>query len=241
MAEVITLAKPAEEPAEPAPRAANEEEVLAHLRAQPDFLARHPELLEQLELRHASGAAVSLIERQVEILRGRNKRLEQRLKHLIETARENEGRAINVQRLARTLIRAPTLGTVIVGLAACLREDFAVDEVFVGVHAPVLKRQDIAGLHRLDANGAIARAYDNFFRTRLIECGPWDEARAALFFPERKAELKSAAVVPLEKEKNLGLIVLASRDPQRFAPRQGKLFLEMTADLVAAAIRSRLG
>jgi uncharacterized protein YigA (DUF484 family) len=35
--------------------------------------------------------------------------------------------------------------------------------------------------------------------------------------------------------------VLASNDPQRFQPRQGRLFLDMTADLVSAAVRARLG
>ena len=51
----------------------------------------------------------------------------------------------------------------------------------------------------------------------------------------------SAAIVPLEKEKNLGMLVLGSRELERFQPRQGKVFLEMTADLVAAALRARLG
>ena len=55
--------------------AMDDAQVVAFLRANPDFLARHPELFEILELRHASGAAVSLIERQVEILRGKSGRL----------------------------------------------------------------------------------------------------------------------------------------------------------------------
>jgi uncharacterized protein YigA (DUF484 family) len=175
------------------------------------------------------------------VLRGRCRRLDDRLKELFEVARENELRANNVQRLARTLIRAPTLALVVVGLTKCMRDDFDVDGVFVGVHPNVIRRQDIEGLHRIDAQGPIAKAYTNFFRTRLIECGPIDEARAALFFPHSKAPMQSAAVVPLQKDKNLGVLVLASSEPDRFQPRQGKLFLEMTAELVSAAIRARLG
>jgi hypothetical protein len=244
MAEIRTLTKPVDTPADAVdetPVSRDEAAMVAYLKAHPDFLANHPQLLEAMELRHASGAAVSLIERQVEILRGRNARLQDKLQHLIDTARENETRAASVQRLARTLIRAPTLAAVVVGLGQCMRDDFAVDHVFVGVHGSVLKRYDIEGLHRLDAQGPIAKACDDFFRTRLIECGPIEEARAALFFPKAKEPLRSAALVPLEKEKNLGILVLASREPDRFQPRQGKLFLEMTADLMSAAIRARLG
>ena len=232
-AEVTKVAEPA--------AGIDEAQVVAYLRANPDFLARHPELLDLLELRHASGAAVSLIERQVEILRGKSTRLEDRLKTLLDAARDNESRAANVHKLARSLIRAPTLAATIAALRKCLREDFNVDEAWVGVSAGALKRHDIEGLYVIEPNGPVAKAFDNFFRTRLLECGPLDEARAKLLFPQAKQPPKSAAIVPLEKEKDLGMLVLASADPERFQPRQGRLFLDMTADLLSAAVRARLG
>ena len=218
----------------------DETQVSDYLRAHPDFLVQHPELLETLELNHTSGSAVSLIERQVEILRGRSQRLEDRLSQLVDAARDNEKRATSVHRLARTLIRAPTLASAILGLQTRMREEFGIDEVFVGLMSAVLKRSDIEGLARLDPEGTVARSFDNFFRTKLIECGPLAEAQARLLFPRAQELPQSAAVVPLEKEKNLGMLVLASRDPLRFQPRQGRLFLEMTAELVAAAVRAKL-
>ncbi len=220
--------------------ALTETEVAAYLRAHPDFLLRHPELLETMELQHSSGSAVSLIERQVEILRGRSQRLEDRLGNLLEAAGDNEKRATSVHRLARVLIRAPTLASAILGLQTSMREDFGIDEIFVGIVGPLLKHSNIEGLARLEMDGAIARSFDNFFRTKLIECGPLAEAQAKLLFPKAVEAPQSAAVVPLEKDKNLGMLVLASRDPQRFQPRQGRLFLEMTAELVSAAIRAKL-
>ena len=238
MAEVKTAAQSAQLPLEPTPL--TDDEVAAYLKDHPDFLARHPHLLESLELRHAAGAAVSLIERQVEVLRGRAQRLEDRHNQLTQIARDNELRASSVQRLARTLLAAPTLAMVVAGLARCMRDDFDIDAVYVGVQSKVIRRQDIEGLHRLDSHNPVVKAYDNFFRTRLIECGPIDPEKAALFFPHAKKPLLSAAVVPLEKENNLGMLALASTDAERFQPRQGKLFLEMTAELVSAAIRARL-
>ncbi|HUR39621.1 MAG TPA: DUF484 family protein [Verrucomicrobiae bacterium] len=219
----------------------DERQVVAFLRANPDFLARHPELLDALELRHSSGAAVSLIERQVEILRGKSTRLEDRLKTLLDAARDNESRAANVHKLARSLIRAPTLAATIAALRKCLREDFNVDEAWVGISAGALKRHDIEGLYVIEPAGPVAKAFDDFFRTRLLECGPLDEPRARLLFPQAKQAPKSAAIVPLEKERDLGMLVLASADPERFQPRQGRLFLDMTAELVSAAVRARLG
>lgn len=231
------------EPTAPAPAdeaRVDETQVLAFLKADPQLLTRHPQLLEQLELTHAAGSAVSLIERQVEQLRGKNARLEARLERLIETARTNEARAEKILRLAHALIRAPSLAAIAAAVKTAMREDFDIDEVFLGVNGALFKRHDIEGVVPVEPNGAIARAYDNFIRTRLIECGPLSTERAALLFPKAESVIASAAVVPLEKEKHLGMLALGSRDAERFQPRQGKLFLEMTAELVAAAIRARM-
>ncbi|WP_028008410.1 DUF484 family protein [Solimonas flava] len=232
MAELNTQAKEAAAPK------LNEREIVAYLKAHPDFLARHPDLLESIELKHRSGSAVSLIEKQVELLRAKNQRLEDRLERLLEAARDNERRQDNVHRLARTLIRAPTLAGVAAGLAKCMREDFDIDATLIGIGAAHYKRHDIEGIVPIEPDGRLARALDDFFRTRLIECGPIDAERAQLLFPKATA-IRSAAIVPLEKEKSLGFVALGSREAERFAPRQGKLFLELTADLVAAAVRAR--
>ncbi|NGY05538.1 DUF484 family protein [Solimonas terrae] len=232
MAELSTQSK------EPAAPKLNEREIVAYLKQHPDFLARHPDLLETIELKHRSGSAVSLIEKQVELLRAKGQRLEDRLERLLEAARDNERRQDNVHRLARTLIRAPSLAGVAAGLTRCMREDFDIDAALIGIGASHYKHHDIDGIVAIDAKGKLALAFEDFFRTRLIECGPIEAARAQLLFPKADG-IRSAAIVPLEKEKSLGFVALGSRDPERFAPRQGKLFLELTADLVAAAVRAR--
>ena len=217
------------------------EQVVQYLEAHPDFLAEHPQLLETLELRHATGpAAVSLIERQIEILRGKNARLEARLVNLLDTAQDNQRRAGNVHALARQLIRAPSLAGVVLGLKRAMKDEFGIEAIFVGVHAPTLKRQDIEGLTRIDARSPLHRVYEDFFRTRLTECGPITPERAEVLFPTARVKPESAAVVPLGADRNFGVLALGSADPKRFVPKQGKLFLEMTAELVTAALKARL-
>ena len=60
-----------------------EAEVIAFLRTHPSFLDQHPELLSQLEIPHGSGDAVSLLERQVAVLREENARLKQQFEQLV--------------------------------------------------------------------------------------------------------------------------------------------------------------
>ena len=210
------------------------------LLANPDFLKRHPEVLEQVDLQHESGHASSLIERQVEWLRAKNARLEARMSQLTDTARDNEERARKILKIAHLLLRAPTLAVLVDNLRKQLREEFALDAIYIGVLGAKLRRSDIAGLSRIDPKGAVARAFDNSFRTRLIETGPQDAERARLLFPSVDPLPASAAVVPVDKRETIGLLVLGAADAERFTADQGKLFLEMLAELLAGSLRARL-
>ena len=68
----------------------NEDTVMRYLRENPDFFGRHPMLLTDLSLPHDSGEAISLVERQVAILRERNIDMRRRLTHLVGAANTND-------------------------------------------------------------------------------------------------------------------------------------------------------
>ena len=63
-------------------RAVDEDDIRDFLVENPDYFQRHPDLLSLLQVPHASGAAVSLVERQVSVLRERNVDLRHRLRDL---------------------------------------------------------------------------------------------------------------------------------------------------------------
>ncbi len=218
-----------------------EREVIGFLFEHTDFFDRHPEVLEHLHLRHPAGSAVSLIERQVEILRARNHQLQARLTELLETARENEARVWHLNTLARMLIGVESAPDIMAGLATCLKRDFEVDAVFIGIKGVAPKRQAV-GLRYLDSGDSILKSYDNFFRMGQVVCGPLKSEQTRLLFPQQPPEtpLLSAAAVPLGKPVTRGMMVLASREARRFQPDMGTLFLELLADLVASALRREL-
>src|SRR5579863_5865190 len=112
----------------------NDASVADYLSTYPDFFERNAALLGKLRLPHMrdSGATVSLVERQVEVLRERNQALERKLKELVDVARANDALADRIHRLSQRLIRAHTLLETINALETSLREDFdARDSVLV--------------------------------------------------------------------------------------------------------------
>ena len=113
-------------------------QVLAWLQQNPDFFESHRELLSQLKLKHPHGGrAISLIERQVTVLRDANQALEKRLADFLRIGRENDALSMKMQGLAHALLgerepaRLPGL------LCQGLRRGFDVPFVLVRMWADV--------------------------------------------------------------------------------------------------------
>jgi uncharacterized protein YigA (DUF484 family) len=87
--------------------------VADYLAEHPDFLHDHPDLLAELLIPHATGSAVSLIERQVQVLRDKHAIAQRQLHQLIEVARDNDRLAERMHQLALALLDCTTLADVI--------------------------------------------------------------------------------------------------------------------------------
>lgn len=218
----------------PVPPSEDEEQAMLDFLARtPDFFIRHAEVLAEMPIRHGSGGAVSLIERQVRVLRDNNQRLNQRLEELLHTARDNELRVKSMNQLAEALIRADSLASVVAGLNSVLHNAFSVEAVRVALFdTPADSDNGVIALER----DALPAPLQDFFRQGQVICDRIDEPLRELMFGDHQ-ELQSVALVPLDRADCLGLLALGSTDAERFTPQVGKLFLEMTANLCAAALR----
>jgi uncharacterized protein len=103
------------------------EEVLAYLSRHPDFFLRHEPILGELELPHRAGTAVSLVERQVALLRARNIDSRQRLTRLLDTARENDELFGKTRQLILALLECESLERLTQVLLTSIRREFDVE------------------------------------------------------------------------------------------------------------------
>src|SRR5262245_13856598 len=90
----------------------DEDAVMRYLRDNPDFFGRHPTLLTDLSLPHDSGQAISLVERQVAILRERNIDMRRRLTHLVGAANYNDSLFEKTRRFTLHALDCESLGAV---------------------------------------------------------------------------------------------------------------------------------
>ena len=102
-----------------------EQAVVQYLHRNADFFEHHPQLLARLRLQHPrNGSTVSLIERQVEVLREKIQTQEQKLAEFVHVARDNNVLAEKIHRFTRRLLRTTGAGAAITEIEASLREDF---------------------------------------------------------------------------------------------------------------------
>lgn len=218
----------------------DEAEVAAYLAAHPDFLRRHPETFEALDVPHASGSAVSLIERQVRVLRDTNAKIQARFEELLATAKTNEDRVVQLNRVARIMAGAVSADAMVEALTVCLRDHLAVDRIYLGIQGAL--PAEIEQIEKLEEASEAGQALINVFRRGKPICGELSAVQSkALFATDDDALMTSAAFIPLGHNGVHGAIVLASRDPERFTADMGTLFVELFGDLLTATLRRLLG
>ena len=149
----------------------NPDVIAAYLRRHPDFFMDYEPLLAELALPHHTGEhAISLVERQVSVLRTRNRDVRSRLNRLLETARDNDRLFQKTQKLILTLLEQTTIDGVVDTVLASLRDDYQVDACSLTLIAQPLMAVNSSYVISLEqARSHIGAMLDS----RQPTCGHW--------------------------------------------------------------------
>ncbi len=219
-----------------------EDAVADYLQTNPEFFERHDGLLSKLKLPHARGAAaVSLIERQVATLREKNLQLETRLRELIDVARGNDVLAAKIHRLACRLIRTRSAEHLLDTLETSLREDFGASEWLL-VLAPNAqsdwRKTTSRHVRILDAGATEWKMFETLFESGKPRCGQIRDSQRDLLFGAGNVEIGSAALVPLGRDAQSGLLAIGSPDADRFNPGMSTDFLARIGELISESVHA---
>jgi uncharacterized protein len=214
-----------------------EDSIAAYLQRNPEFFERHQGVLARLKLPHARGsAAISLVERQIEVLREKQAALEGKLAELVRTARANDAIADRLHRFTRRLLRAVPRTEAIARIEAGLREDFDAFHaalVLIGERPGLPAQQFVRTVAADDPN---LKSFESLFASGKPRCGQARDSQREFLFGPEGVEMGSVALVPLGEKGSIGLLALGSADRDRFHPGMSTEFLARMADLIADAL-----
>jgi uncharacterized protein YigA (DUF484 family) len=214
------------------PKPLDSETVAAYLRLHPEFFIDHDELIPELRIPHQRGDTVSLVERQVKLLRERNIEMRHRLSQLMDVARDNDRLFDKTRRLVLDLLDANSLEEVVSCVEDSLRREFQVPFVslilFCDVPLPVGRSVSSAEAHQ---------AIGGLLAGGKTICGVLREHELNfLFGNEDGAQVGSAAVVSISHQGLQGVLAIGSADPQHYKSSLGTLFLGYIAEVLARVV-----
>ena len=214
----------------------DEDAISNYLNAHPDFFERHNELLTQLKLPHSiGGGAVSLVERQVSVLRQRNDQLEHQLRDLVEVARGNDELATKIHGLAVLLMSAGDRNQVIDILEEQLRMEFSADRSVLVLFGAEDARSGQFQRY-VERDGQALGPFRSFLEGDTARCGTVRDAQRDFLFGAENCEIGSVALIPLGPGSKQGFLAIGSRSADHFHPGKSIDFLSRLGDLVAGAL-----
>jgi uncharacterized protein len=225
---------------EPAALLLDDDTIARYLRDHADFFQRYPKLLSELSLPHESGAAVSLVERQLALLRERNIDLRKRLAQLMRAAEDNHQLFGKVRALTLSWLDAASVAALDGALGAGLLQDLDADfaACFFETAAPGAAASgsgDLVHLRRL-APGEDA-PMSHLAQASGISCGMLRGDEMSALFGVTASSAGSAVLVLMSEPGVRGLLAIGSRDPKHFTPDMGTLFVRYIADVLARVLR----
>jgi len=206
----------------------NEREIVEYLRKNPEFFNQHPELLADLKVPHQTGGAVSLIERQISVLRDDNRQLRQRIRELMEIARDNDVLMGKLHELSLVLIRSGSLDSFFRDLADYLKRDFSADFVAAKVFST---RDNETRAEFISPKADGIALFDSILARKKPVCGRFSQSQLAFLFGREAEQVGSAAVVPLVYKDSIGMFAVASHDRERFRAGMSTVFLAYLGEI----------
>jgi len=206
--------------------------VAQYLADHPQFFVEHAGLLGEVKLSSPlTGRAVSLQERQMEVMRDKYKALELRLADLMRRGEENMAIANRFHGWTQALLRAGSPAAMPEAVVQGLMKHFIVPQASLRLWNLAPAYADAAF-----ANGVTddVRLFTNSLRAPY--CGPNKEFEAVQWLDDA-ATTRSTVLLPLRTGGGaFGLLVLGSPDPERFNAAMATDFLVHIGETASAAL-----
>lgn len=207
-----------------------QEMVRDYLTNNPEFLAQNPDILELMNLPHDSGSAISLVERQVGVMRDRNKEMRGRLDNMLSTAHDNDLLFEKTKRLVLNLLEAKNLPSMVETLYDRLGKDFD-----IGFYSLTLLGDESELTRTMARVSSLEKANEQvgtLLGSNRAVCGVLREEEMTFLFGEKGLQVGSVAAVPLRYNSLYGILAVGNADPNFYRSSMGTLFLSYIAEVL---------
>jgi len=210
------------------------EQVASYLKQHPDFFINRDSLLAEITLPHESGHAISLLERQVKILRERSIESRHTLNQLMETAKYND----QLFNVTRALILALLMEDEVAQIASATEANLCTQPGIDACSVILFQADHLRNVEhmRLESPEFLQENFPTLLRDRRTLCKAVSKETAAFLFPHRSASIRSVALCPIGRERMLGVLAIGNKSQDYFNEDLDTLFLDFIGEVLESII-----
>lgn len=208
------------------------DEVARYLTENPTFFLKHENLLADLYLPHSNGPAVSLLERQVSLLRERNIEMRKRLNDMMDEGQRNDVLFKKTSSLVLNLLEARSLNDLVRRLVHYCKEEFQVDQVQFSLltSADTFRNNQCRVVSVVEAE----RSLPSILRSSQCISGIFRPEELSFMFAGQHQNTGSAVAMPIHNDDKIqAILAMGSDDPHYFKAGMDTLFLNFIGDVIS--------
>ena len=202
--------------------------VADYLKNNLDFFVKNPKILAELKIPHDHGGAISLVEKQLTVLREQNQETNKKIHELIEIATQNEELARRMHQLALTLIDAENPKDIFSTMYDNLKKNFHADRVIVRLFANPAFMNSSAADEFVGKESIEESLFKRIIEKREPLSGKINHQQQVFLFGDDGDDIASSVMIPLHGVGWGGILAIGSFDAKRFQPGMG---IELLANL----------
>lgn len=207
-------------------------QVAEYLRQHPGFFSDKEELLVSMTVPHAAGQAVSLVEKQLGILRERNSELRNRLSKLIDSARSNDRLFSHSRKLVLSLLDCKNSAQAVDVIYASFARDFGIETTQI-----LLFDNNTISRARNESLIVADREIGRYLKARQTVGGGLTKDEIRFVFADNAERVGSAALSVLAYGEVYGVLAIGNEDPNFYNSDMGTLFLNYIAEVLSRVLR----
>ena len=210
------------------------DQVAHYLKKHPDFFINRDSLLEEITLPHESGKAISLLERQVKILRERSIESRHNLNALMENAKYND----QLFSVTRTLILALLIEDDVSQIASATEANLNTQPGIDASSVILFETDHLYNVEntRLESTDFLQESFPTLLRDRKTICKAIEKDTANFLFPHRGSGIRTVALCPIGRERMLGVLAIGNKAQDYFNPDLDTLFLDFIGEVLESII-----